>query len=532
MTSAVDKKLQDGKYILLKELGEGGFGRTYQAVNQILERVVVIKTFKSLPSQENKVADIRKQFLNEAQRLVRCYHSNIVRFYEFFIEDGVPYIVMDYIEGQTLDKIVFPNNPLPEATAIKYIRQVGEALKVVHSKGLLHRDIKPQNLILSQDTQQVMLIDFGIAREFNQGIIQTHTNVVSDGYAPIEQYLPKAKRTPASDIYGLAATMYTLVTAQIPIAATLRNRLALNTPKDIRPELSDRISQAIMQGMALEQEERPNSVEEWLSLLPQTDNKIMSDSVKTISLMETENKPANLSTASQVTKPSYNNRILLGLITFAAMVWGLDYVWLRFQASSLKEKTQLNSVEQLTPNVSPVTPTQKSEPVMPEKTQEFDPTITPSNSTSASSPETVSPEPIKKSIPSNVPASSVSSPKTVSPSPTKGSTVSSEPTKKSTPTPSPIPKASPSPNITPPQTRKTNSNRVPSIFVSPPQKAIPKTNNSSDRIPSVFVSPNKLNRPTNQTKTTSNPPQTNEDRKLEDKQRRRRKRKFDDDDDD
>ena len=512
--------LQNGKYILTQELGEGGFGRTYQAIDQILNRVVVIKTFKSSPSQDMKVAEMRKQFLNEAQRLVQCYHSNIVRFYEFFIEDGVPYIVMDYIEGKTLHQIVLPDNPLPEATALKYVRQIGEALKVVHSKGLLHRDIKPQNLILSEDNQQVVLIDFGIAREFNQGIIQTHTNVVSDGYAPIEQYLPKAIRTPASDIYGLAATMYTLVTAQIPISATLRNRLTLDTPKEIRSELSDRLSTAIMQGLALEQEERPSTVEEWLNLLPQTDNQIISDSVKTLSLMEIKNKAASLSTASQVTKPSYRNRILPGLIAFAAVVWGLDYVWLRFQTSSQNEKIQLNSVETLSPNKSPIISNEESKLIPPEPNTESTSTKTQPNPTpSISSPITESPKPNTEST----------STKT-QPNPTPPVSV---PTRVSSPSPTPIPKVSPSPKITPPQTSNPNSNRVPSIFVSPSQKAIPRTNNSSERVPSVFVSPDRLNQPTNQTKNTSNSPQINSDRKLENKQRRRRrKRKFDDDDDD
>ncbi len=155
---------------------------------------------------------------------------------------------MDYIPGQTLDNLVLPDHPLPEATAINYIQQVGVALKAVHKLGLLHRDVKPQNLILQQGTGQVVLIDFGTAREFSPGLIQTHTSVLSEGYAPIEQYLPHAKRTAATDVYGLAATLYTLLTAQVPIASILRDRHPLREPRELRPDLSPAVNQAILRG--------------------------------------------------------------------------------------------------------------------------------------------------------------------------------------------------------------------------------------------------------------------------------------------
>ncbi|MGK7936295.1 MAG: protein kinase [Xenococcaceae cyanobacterium] len=484
MVPVIGKKLQDGKYILNQELGEGGFGLTYQATNQILNQVVVIKTFKSSSADDTEVAYVRKQFLNESQRLVQCYHPNIVRFYEFFIEDEFPYIVMDYIKGKTLDRIILPDKPLSEATAITYIKQIGEALKIVHSKGLLHRDIKPQNLILRQNKQQVILIDFGIAREFNQERLQTHTNIVSDGYAPIEQYLPKAKRTPAIDIYGLAATLYTLVTAQIPIAATLRGRLTLDTPKDIQPELSDQISQAIMQGMALEQDERPSNVEEWLALLPQTEPKILPESEKSISLVETQNQSNNIPTVSQVKKPIYSNLIWQGLISFAAIVWGLDYVWLRFQAPSQNKQIPLNSVEKFTPAESPVIPTKESEPIIPEATQESTPAIPTSIPTTPSPPEEVTPKATQQSTPSQTTPS-------ISTTPSPPKKVTPKPITKTTPSIVPSTPVSSLPRLTPPSTKKPSSKRVPSIFVSPNQKVWPKTNNSSKRVPSVFVSPSE-----------------------------------------
>jgi serine/threonine-protein kinase len=271
MTTFVGKRLQDGKYTLDQELGRGGFGVTYRAMHHLLDQVVVIKTVNVALRQDKNFADFQRQFQDEAKRLAMCVHPGIVRVSDFFIEDGLPYMVMDYIPGATLAQVAWSYSPLSEATAIDYIRQVGAALDAVHRLGLLHRDVKPQNLILRQGTGQVVLIDFGTAREFSPGLTQTHTSMFSDGYAPIEQYLPQAKRTAAIDVYGLAATLYTLVTSQVPIASVLRDRQPLSEPRQLRPDLSPAINQAILRGMALELHHRPATVNEWLALLPQTE---------------------------------------------------------------------------------------------------------------------------------------------------------------------------------------------------------------------------------------------------------------------
>lgn len=264
----VGKKLQRGKYTLDQEIGRGGFGITFKATHHYLGQVVVIKTINEELRQHPDFVSFYRQFQDEARRLATCVHPNIVRVSDFFVEDALPYMVMDYVPGQTLDQVVFPNNPLPEATAIHYIRQIAAALQVVHKNNLLHRDVKPQNIILRQGTQEVVLIDFGIAREFTPGHTQTHTNIVSEGYAPIEQYLPHAPRTPATDVYGLAATLYSLLTAKVPVAASLRDRVPMQTPRDLQPQLSIAINQAVMRGMAVEAKFRPATVAEWLALLP------------------------------------------------------------------------------------------------------------------------------------------------------------------------------------------------------------------------------------------------------------------------
>ncbi len=313
----VGKTLQRGKYTLEQELGRGGFGITFKATHQYLNQSVVIKTLNESLRQDPEFVKFQRSFQDEARRLALCVHPNIVRVSDFFIEDQLPYMVMDYIPGQTLDMVVLPDHPLPEKTAIHYMRQIGAALQVVHRNNLLHRDVKPQNIILHSRTQEVVLIDFGIAREFTPGSTQTHTGMVSDGYAPIEQYLSQAPRTPATDVYGLAATLYTLLTAKVPIAALLRDRVPMPAPRDLQPQLSVAVNQAVMRGMAVEARFRPGAIAEWLALLPapQSVHKSIAPehTAATMAFIPQHHQPVAVSPQHAV-RPSPKRPLLRGLL--------------------------------------------------------------------------------------------------------------------------------------------------------------------------------------------------------------------------
>ena len=267
MSSLIGKPLQGGKYKLDEVLGRGGFGLTFRAHQTYLDQVVVVKTLNESYWDAPNISDLQRQFQDEARRLALCSHPNVVRVSDFFLEDGLPYMVMDYIPGRSLFDIVIPDNPLSEADAVAYTQQIGRALQAVHAKGLLHRDVKPQNIMIHQLTGEAVLIDFGIARELTKNPAQTHTSIVSEGYAPIEQYLPRAHRSAATDIYGLAATLYTLLTAQVPVAAVLRDRTPLTPIHQLRSEVSPAVVEAIAHGMAIELKDRPQSVGPWLSQL-------------------------------------------------------------------------------------------------------------------------------------------------------------------------------------------------------------------------------------------------------------------------
>lgn len=324
MDALIGKSLQGGKYTLEQELGRGGFGITFRANHRYLGQPVVIKTLNESLRQQPNFAEFDRKFQDEARRLASCVHPNIVRVSDFFVEDGQPYMVMDYIAGQNLGDVVGANNPLPENLAISYITQIGAALKAVHQKGLLHRDIKPQNIILRQNTQEVVLIDFGIAREFTAGATQNHTNMVSDGYAPPEQYFAQGKYTPATDVYGLAATLYTLLTGQVPVAAILRTSQPMPSPRDLRPQVSPTVSQAVMRGMTVEAQNRPATVDEWLSLLSGSPDSVTGPTVAVIPGHGPQS-PANVRTAPAVVTNGEGNRkiwLILGLVAIALIVAG------------------------------------------------------------------------------------------------------------------------------------------------------------------------------------------------------------------
>ncbi|MDB9345995.1 protein kinase [Nodularia spumigena CS-586/05] len=343
--------LQGGKYTLNQEIGRGGFGITFKATHHYLGQEVVMKTINEKLRQHPDFPKFERQFQDEARRLATCIHPHIVRVSDFFVEDGLPYMVMEYIRGDTLgDAFVLPAIPLLEARAIHYIRQIGSALQVVHNNGLLHRDIKPDNIILRQGTQEVVLIDFGIAREFNNGVRQTHTGMVSEGYAPLEQYLTQAERTPATDVYGLAATLYALLTAQVPLPALLRDREQMPSPRELQPHLSAAVNQAVMRGMAVEPQFRPATVAEWLQLLPGSTMNIQNQAVPTeavstivLPVGQQRQKIPQKPLLSRLKKPSMPQNlpnpkiffIALGIAVVAGTVsFGITTVFSNFQPQS------------------------------------------------------------------------------------------------------------------------------------------------------------------------------------------------------
>ena len=235
---------------------------------------VVLKTLRDevladLTPQERE--KFNNKLTNEAVKLARCHHPHIVRCFGSFLERGQAFIVMEFVAGDDLASL--STTTLPEEEALTYIRQVGEALTVVHGEGLVHRDIKPANIMLRAGQSEAVLIDFGVTKGFNETLTSIYSSN-SDGYSALELYDYSEKAQPYSDVYGLAATLYTLLSGDVPPSAEERVILRRKNQylSDI-PGVSAETNQAIREGMALEYEDRPQTIEAFLALLkspPQT----------------------------------------------------------------------------------------------------------------------------------------------------------------------------------------------------------------------------------------------------------------------
>jgi serine/threonine protein kinase len=266
MAWKLGQKLQSGKYTIEKVLGQGGFGITY-LVKDKQGNPLAIKTLNDYLQRQYDFAKFQQDFLNEALRLAKFRHPHIVRVDEVIQEGEQWCMVMEYIDGENLAHRVCSQGILSESEALRYIQQIGEALTLIHNNGLLHRDIKPLNIMLRKSCLEAVLIDFGIAREFTPNLTQTHTQSLSDGFAPIEQYDWRSKRGAYTDVYALAATLYSLVTGEMPMPSPVRAfGTPLEPPKQLNPKISDRLNQAILQGMAMKPEDRPQSVAEWFAM--------------------------------------------------------------------------------------------------------------------------------------------------------------------------------------------------------------------------------------------------------------------------
>ena len=264
------KQLQNGKYIIQDLLGIGGFGTTYRALEQASHQLVAIKTLNYRVQLKPNFDKLQENFLNEALCLAKCNHPHIVEVHRVFKESKLWCMVMEYIDGDDVGIYCEEQGGvISENAAIHIIKQIGEALTFIHNQGFLHRDVKPQNIILRRNTLEAVLIDFGLAREFDSGSVQTHTTDSTLYFAPIEQYERRAKRGAFTDIYALAATLYVLLTGEMPIPAKIRQqgKVPLIPPKKYNCQISDRVNDAIIKGMKLEPEERPQFVYEWLNLL-------------------------------------------------------------------------------------------------------------------------------------------------------------------------------------------------------------------------------------------------------------------------
>ena len=250
------------RYRVIRLLGQGGMGAVYYAHDPVLNRYVAIKQLQPDPITGEMAAEqVRKQFLREAQSLAALHHPNLPRVTDYFIQDDLHYLVMDYIEGQSLLEIVQANKSgLPEDQVLDWADQILGALEYIHHNSLIHRDIKPANLRRTPDGR-IFLVDFGLVKPYDPGDPKTMTMFHGVGtleYSPPEQYDAQTHTDQRSDIYSLGATLYHLLSGQVPASLTRR----ISDPASLQPahatntSVSPEVERVIMRAMELERSKR------------------------------------------------------------------------------------------------------------------------------------------------------------------------------------------------------------------------------------------------------------------------------------
>ncbi len=275
-------------YRVVALLGAGGFGITYKAVDLLLDRHVAIKEY--LPSVlANRSSDRKtvkafgrqeaeqfvwglERFRTEAKTLVAFQHHNIVPVHRYFESNGTGYLVMAFQDGKSLADVIDAVGTLSEDELLIILRPLAAGLADVHAKGFLHRDIKPANIIIRRDGTPV-LIDFGAARQAVTRQSRGLTAIVTEGYAPYEQYETDSHQGPWTDIYALGAVLYHCVTGSRPpespkrIAAQLRKQPDPMVPaaRTAAGDYSESLLDAIDRALAVEEAKRPQSVRDFMA---------------------------------------------------------------------------------------------------------------------------------------------------------------------------------------------------------------------------------------------------------------------------
>lgn len=344
------------RYIIGRVLGKpGGFGITYLGFNQSLETLVAIKEYlpremvgrctNSLSLGAHSQEDTEtfrnglEQFLSEARMLAKFDHANIVRVIDFFEDNNTAYLVMHYYQGVNLTEYMnSKGGKLPEQAVIDIMMPILDGLREVHNHGILHRDIKPQNIYLAQSGRAILL-DFGNARQALGERNKSLSVIMTPGFAPTEQYSRKGSQGPWTDIYGCAATMYYMLAGQVPTDALERvNGAPLTDITILEQNVSSVVGDAIMKGLALHGVERPQSIGDFQNLLLHNSPKVpvflqandaLNDS-QTVKLQQTQREkivalePTWVRHRSKITKKSVGIllAIFIAVVGYIAIPWG------------------------------------------------------------------------------------------------------------------------------------------------------------------------------------------------------------------
>ena len=253
----------EGKYEILKLIGEGGMSKVYLAMDKRLNKQWAVKEIEKRARDEHNEIVIQSA-IAEAHLIKKLDHPSLPRIVDIIDQSNVIYVIMDYIEGEPLDRILKTYGAQPQEIVIEWAKQLSEVLDYLHTYDppIIYRDMKPANVMMKPDGN-LKLVDFGIAREYKQENIADTVNLGTKGYAAPEQFGGKGQTDPRTDVYCLGVTLYHLVTGHNPTEPPYE----LKRIREWNPQLSGGLEKIIQKCTQLNPEDRYQSCAELLYAL-------------------------------------------------------------------------------------------------------------------------------------------------------------------------------------------------------------------------------------------------------------------------
>ena len=312
----------EGKYLVGEMLGQGGFGITYIGFDLLLEQKVAIKEYypmsTGMVSRDGHSTVVWSSammgktgtqkgfdsFLKEARKMAKLGGiPGVVGVKSVFIQNETAYIVMDFIEGETLLKKLQKNGPMDFDSCVKLMTPIMQALAEVHEHGIIHRDISPDNIMVRPDGK-LILLDLGAAKDLdiqgNDGSVQSSQMVAKHGFSPIEQYSKSGKVGPWTDIYAMAATIYYCCTGILPPPATDRT---IDDTLACQPLLTQAQFDILADCMHMRPQDRPQSMDTLLQMLTRLQGEAKAEPPKPVETKAAPPKPMETEPVVQKTPP-------------------------------------------------------------------------------------------------------------------------------------------------------------------------------------------------------------------------------------
>jgi beta-lactam-binding protein with PASTA domain len=266
----MQQKVLNNRYELEQKIGEGGMARVYRGRDLRLNRQVALKVLHSHYASDS---GFLQRFHHEAQAAANLRHPNIVDVYDVGQDDDIHYIVMEYVQGSDLKAVILRNGPLPIEQAVYVAECVANGLEAAHRIGMVHRDIKPQNIIVGEQGQ-VKITDFGIAKSsLSTALTETGVTFGTADYISSEQARGQPA-TPRSDIYSLGVTLYEMLTARLPFTGESAIAVAMQhvsadppPPRMYNPRIPPQLESLVLRALSKDPDGRPTTAREFARLL-------------------------------------------------------------------------------------------------------------------------------------------------------------------------------------------------------------------------------------------------------------------------